>query len=73
VEVVFIHASVVKLRGQLKVLVVEMYPLDPSKLPAPSISPAVAVTVPWTVPVLALEVESLALKVVPLAKCQTPL
>ena len=71
-EVVFTHASVVKLKGQLKLFVVEMYPLEPSKPPAPSISPATAATVPCTVPLLPLEVESLALRVVPLAKCQIP-
>src|ERR1043165_7372210 len=45
---------------------------DPSKLPAPSTFPSVAVA-PLTDPLFAFDVESFAVRVLPFGRCQTPL
>ena len=51
---------------------IPMLPGEPLNAPAPSISPLVGLTL-VALPLLALAVESPAFKVVPLAKCQTPM
>ena len=69
-----IQADIVKADGTLKL---ELLPtlielVLPLKLPSPSTFPAAAVVL-VIVPLLAFEVESLAVNVVPFGKCHTPL